>query len=357
MNIHMNANHLKYISLITLTLQNAILGLSMRYARTRPGDIFLSSTAVLMSEVVKLITCLFLVFNEEGKDVQKFLKSLHKTIIANPMDTLKVCVPSLVYIVQNNLLYVSASHLDAATYQVTYQLKILTTAMFAIVILRKKLLTTQWGALVLLLVGVILVQLAQTVTEGAAAAGAGAAASSTSGPEQKPLLGLLAALGACFLSGFAGIYFEKILKGADISVWMRNVQLSLLSIPFGTITCFVSDYTKIFDQGFFFGYDLFIWYLIFLQAGGGLIVAVVVKYADNILKGFATSLAIIISCVASIYIFNFNLTLQFTFGAALVIASIFLYGYDPKKTTNSAGPIKIVTNSHLPHADEEKLLP
>lgn len=42
--ILVNANHLKYISLITLTLQNAILGLSMRYARTRPGDIFLSST-------------------------------------------------------------------------------------------------------------------------------------------------------------------------------------------------------------------------------------------------------------------------------------------------------------------------
>ena len=303
-----------------------------------------------MSEVLKLVTCLFLVFNEEGKDVQKFLKSLHKTIIANPIDTLKVCVPSLVYIVQNNLLYVSASHLDAATYQVTYQLKILTTAMFAVVILRKKLLTTQWGALVLLLVGVILVQLAQTVSDGAAAA-------ASTGPEQNRLLGLLAALGACFLSGFAGIYFEKILKGADISVWMRNVQLSLLSIPFGTITCFASDASKIFEHGFFFGYDLFIWYLIFLQAGGGLIVAVVVKYADNILKGFATSLAIIISCVASIYIFNFNLTLKFALGAALVIASIFLYGYDPKKSSsNSAGPIKVVTNSHQPQPDEEKLL-
>lgn len=301
-----------------------------------------------MSEVVKLVTCLFLVFNEEGKDVQKFFKSLHKTIIANPIDTLKVCVPSLVYIVQNNLLYVSASHLDAATYQVTYQLKILTTAMFAVVILRKKLFSTQWGALVLLLVGVIMVQLAQSVTEDAAAA----SPSSSNGPEQKPLLGLLAALGACFLSGFAGIYFEKILKGADISVWMRNVQLSLLSIPFGTITCFVSDAAKILENGFFFGYDAFIWYLVVLQAGGGLIVAVVVKYADNILKGFATSLAIIISCVASIYIFNFNLTMQFALGAALVIASIFLYGYDPKKTSN-----KTVTNSLQSRPDEEKLLP
>ena len=48
-----------------------------------------------------------------------------------------------------------------------------------------------------------------------------------------------------------------------------------------------------------FGYDLFVWYLVALNAIGGLIVAVVVKYADNILKGFACSMAIIITCMVS----------------------------------------------------------
>uniref|UniRef100_A0A1A9UHY1 Sugar phosphate transporter domain-containing protein n=1 Tax=Glossina austeni TaxID=7395 RepID=A0A1A9UHY1_GLOAU len=335
----------KYISLIILTVQNAVLGLSMRYARTRPGDIFVSSTAVLTSEVVKLITCLVLVFNEEGKDLQRFFRTLHKTIIINPIDTLKVCVPSLVYIVQNNLLYVSASHLDAATYQVTYQLKILTTAMFAVIILRKKLLCTQWSALMILVIGIVLVQLAQTIT--------GNSIDATDQPEQNRMFGLWAALGACFLSGFAGIYFEKILKGAEISVWMRNVQLSLLSIPFGIVTCFVNDGGKILANGFFHGYNIFIWYLILLQAGGGLIVAVVVKYADNILKGFATSLAIIISCIASMYIFDFHLTLKFTAGAALVITSIFMYGYNSKNssTTQKQG------NFMQSQSDDEKLLP
>ena len=44
---------------------------------------------------------------------------------------------------------------------------------------------------------------------------------------------------------------------------------------------------------------------VLLQAGGGLLVAMVVKYADNILKGFATSLSIIISCCASYFLFGF----------------------------------------------------
>uniref|UniRef100_U5ESQ4 Putative udp-galactose transporter n=1 Tax=Corethrella appendiculata TaxID=1370023 RepID=U5ESQ4_9DIPT len=321
------SNNIKYASLVILTLQNAVLGLSMRHARTREGDMFLSSTAVLMSESVKLATCLVLVYLEEGKTIHRLFIALQNTIVRQPIDTLKICVPSFLYILQNNLLYVSASHLDAATYQVTYQLKILTTAVFAVLILRRKLLSTQWIALVFLLMGVAFVQLAQTDTSSVTAATKHQTMPANS--NQNRLLGFSAALGACFLSGFAGIYFEKMLKGADISVWMRNVQLSLLSIPFGLLTCFVSDSRKIFDNGFFYGYDLFIWYLVVLQAGGGLLVAVVVKYADNILKGFATSLAIVISCIASIYLFDFNLSFQFSFGAALVIFSIFLYGYDP----------------------------
>lgn len=202
----------------------------------------------------------------------------------------------------------------------TYQLKILTTAIFAVFILKKQLLRTQWISLITLILGVVLVQLAQSGDHPVA----------KNAQEQNRFLGFIAALSACILSGFAGIYFEKILKGSDISVWMRNVQLSLCSIPFGLLTCFVSDGELIKKQGFFFGYDGFIHYLIVLQAGGGLIVAMVVKYADNILKGFATSLAIVISCVASIYLFGFELTLQFALGAAFVIFSVFLYSYVPK---------------------------
>ena len=112
-----SAQTLKYISLITLTLQNALVGLSMRYARTRSGDMFLSSTAVVMAEVVKLLTCLVLVLVEEG-NFPKFFDALKSTIIKQPVDTLKVSVPSLLYVVQNNLLYISASNLDAATYQI-----------------------------------------------------------------------------------------------------------------------------------------------------------------------------------------------------------------------------------------------
>ncbi|XP_023949325.1 UDP-N-acetylglucosamine transporter isoform X1 [Bicyclus anynana] len=311
--------YIKYVSLAILTIQNAALGLSMRYSRTRQVEMFAPTAAVVVAEVLKLAICFVLVMKESG-GLQSGLRTMYTTVILNIKDTLRVCVPSFLYVIQNNLLYVSVSNLDAATYQITYQLKILTTAFFAVLVLKRRLKKWQWGALALLVAGVILVQLTPS--------GENETKPSENLGKQSKLLGFGAALAACFISGFAGIYFEKVLKESDISVWMRNVQLSLASIPFGIITHVIKTGTI---TDLMKGFDGYVWYLVALNAAGGLLVAVVVKYADNILKGFATSVAIIISCVASIYIFDFHITIQFAAGAVLVIGSIFLYGYVPKK--------------------------
>jgi len=82
----LNTNNLKYVSLFTLTVQNSLVSLSMRYARTRPGDIFFSSTAVFAAELTKLITCMVLVFLEEGTLI-RFKASLHNAIVKNKVDT------------------------------------------------------------------------------------------------------------------------------------------------------------------------------------------------------------------------------------------------------------------------------
>lgn len=48
-------------------------------------------------------------------------------------------------------------------------------------------------------------------------------------------VGLMAVLTACFSSGFAGVYFEKILKETKQSVWIRNIQLGKFEM-FSNIT-------------------------------------------------------------------------------------------------------------------------
>lgn len=59
-----------------------------------------------------------------------------------------------------------------------------------------------------------------------------------------PIIGFITVLIACVLSGFAGIYFEKILKGSRVSVWMRNIQLAALSAPIAAIMIAVGQFNK-----------------------------------------------------------------------------------------------------------------
>ena len=74
------------------------------------------------------------------------------------------------------------------------------------------------------------------------------------------------------------------------------------------------------------GYNNLVLVVIFLQGVGGLVIGAVVKYADNILKGFATSVSIIVSSVISYYFLgDFKPTLLFLLGSSGVLMATYLY--------------------------------
>ena len=58
---------------------------------------------------------------------------------------------------------------------------------------------------------------------------------------------------------------------------------------------------------------------------GGLVTAIVIKYSDNILKGFATSLSIVLSLLSSVALFGFHIPPSFVVGASTVLAATWLY--------------------------------
>ncbi|XP_028265474.1 UDP-galactose translocator isoform X2 [Parambassis ranga] len=340
---------LKYISLAVLVVQNASLILSIRYVRTLPGDRFFTTSAVVMAEVLKVLTCLLIILLQKRCSVKETVYFLVDSIVFQYKDTLKLAVPSLIYTLQNNLQYVAISNLPAATFQVTYQLKILTTALFSVLMLRKSLSRVQWVSLLLLFAGVAIVQVQQEGNKEKSVA---------DGSNQNYMVGLVAVVISCLSSGFAGVYFEKILKGSSASVWVRNVQLGIFGMVLGMLGLWWNDGASVAEHGFLFGYTSMVWCVIFNQAFGGLLVAVVVKYADNILKGFATSFSIIVSTVTSIYLFGFHVDLLFTAGAGLVIGAVYMYSL-PKPAGGSSSPSSSSSSSALPDrgAKMEAFLP
>ena len=144
-------------------------------------------------------------------------------------------------------------------------------------------------------------------------------------------VGLIAVLCAACTSGFSGVYFERILKGSKTSLWLRNVQMGLPSVGIAFITIFAKDMAAVQAQGFLGGYTPVVWSVVIVQAVGGLIVAVVVKYADNVLKVFATSFSIVISCVLSAIFFDFHASWGFIVGASFVVVATGLYSQPEAK--------------------------
>eukprot|EP01040_Poterioochromonas_malhamensis_P016122 gene16122-18220_t len=287
---------IKYAALALLVLQNTFLVVFMHYSRTKhDGKLYASSTAVATMELVKFICCIIVIGLEKGT-IQSLFQAFHEEIIKQPIELLKLSITSLLYVIQNNLLYYALSHLDAATFQVGYQIKILTTALFSVVMLSKTLSHYQWLSLLLLTVGVSLAQLSTNASSSAQA---------------NTVSGMIAVLCAAVTSGFSGVYFEKLLKNSGIY--------------------FSGDYQQVVENGFFYGYNSIVIIVILLQAIGGLIVAIVVKYADNILKGFAASFSIVTSCILSYFLFDFHPNFKFLFGAILVMISTYLYSYGPEK--------------------------
>ncbi|XP_065834430.1 UDP-N-acetylglucosamine transporter-like isoform X2 [Oscarella lobularis] len=334
---------LKYVSLGVLIVQTTTLVLTLRYSRTKRGaagndetttPMYLASTAVFVAEIMKMLASMSVVWKDVDWKLSGLATILRDEVCGKPRDMIKLSVPGILYTLQNNLLFLALSLLDAATYQVTYQLKILTTALFSVFLLGKRLILAQWISLVILMVGVALVQMPRALP--ATEVEKTAAEHSVS----QSLAGLFIVLLASCSSGFAGVYFEKILKGSKQSLWIRNVQLALFGVIFGFVGVISNDWEAVRKDGFFQGYGAVTWVVVILQAFGGLVIATVVKYADNILKGFATSLSLVLSALVSIYVLDdLRPSANFVIGAAMVIVATFVYGRPPKiqsSTTTTA---------------------
>lgn len=73
--------------------------------------------------------------DQNDGSLRQLTNTVREDIIQKPAGLLKMAVPSCLYVVQNNLNYIAMKNLDAPTFQLLYQLKILTTALFSVVML------------------------------------------------------------------------------------------------------------------------------------------------------------------------------------------------------------------------------
>ena len=224
-----------WAALATFALQNGLAILLVRYSKLHDKP-YSSQVVVLLQEgAVKLPTSMLMYAWECGGGLRA-CRSLADDLRQRPVEWLQLSVPALLYTVQNTMLYVGFANVEAAVGQVTYQSKIIWTALFSVLILGKRLSSNQWLSLVVLACGVLAVQ----AMEAPKAAGKGskgkhhhegrAASLEAAQAAGNPVKGVSALVLAAVCTAFASVYFEKMLKGASKpSLWLRNIQLATYS--------------------------------------------------------------------------------------------------------------------------------
>jgi len=233
-----------------------------------------------------------------------------------------MAVPACMYLIMNMLGFVSLNRIDAGTFAVIQQSKIFFTALFQRCFLNRVLSQAKWCALVTLVLGVLLISLEARPGSGACIDGASTVAVSEAGTAGfgSYVVGIIAVTLDCLLSGLATVYFEKVLKTTSLTVWDRNLQLAfysmLIYVPW-----------SIYDnpRAPFYGWSRVTLAVALLGALGGILVAMVIKYADGLAKNISTASSIVLTTAASHMLFNGPMNNSIVIGSIVVVTAGYNY--------------------------------
>lgn len=295
------------MSILTMLLiQTTVYTLLRRYSGGVLEETWSKSSVLMVGEVIKLVFSMLMTISDTGNDTSSTDK-MKFILISSP----QMFAPAVIYWIMNLLSYVSLDRVDATTFTVCSQMKILTTAIFSFVVMGRTFHPRKCRALLLLVLGVILVSNGTYV---------GTDIDSQANGDK--IIGVAAVLVEVTLSGFVNVLFEKVLKSriANLSVWDRNFQLAMYSIVLYLPVA-------LREEGpFFHGWTINAVILAVLGGVGGLLVALTMKYTDAVMKTFATSGSIIVTAGVGYVFMGDPMDIPIGVGAICTILALLNYG-------------------------------
>jgi len=251
------------------------------------------------------------------------ISHIQKLIKASP----KMFIPAAVYYAMNRLSFVALRRIDAGTFTVCSQLKILTTAGFSYLILGRTFSNVRVRALIHLVCSVIVISEYAATHQHKDTVVASGNDNDTISRSMSFIAGLLAVLTEVTLSGLISVYFEKVLKDDQktLSVWDRNIQLAVFSV--------ILYFPSLHADGYFENWSGITLIISILGSSGGLLVAFSMKYTDAIIKALATSGAIVLAATGGAIWLNGPFGIPIAVSSVSVVLAIFTYVTDGKGFT------------------------
>jgi drug/metabolite transporter (DMT)-like permease len=139
---------IKACVLAALLFHNVCSTAITRYSRSQPSESqYNTRCAVIATELLKGVICTSVLLSTKGS-----VRSVAR-------EHWKSAFPAVLFFIQNNLLYLGLGNLEASTFQILMQFRLVTTAAASVILLRRKLSSMQWCSLFILGCGVATVQL------------------------------------------------------------------------------------------------------------------------------------------------------------------------------------------------------
>lgn len=257
-------------------------------------------------------------------------------------DSWRLAAPACLFVLQSNLRFIGAENLDAPTFQITNNLELLTTALFSVALLRRRLTRRKWAALFLLAagVGVLHSPSFEALTELEMAYG-------QSGTRVR---GLVAIALSCCASALAGAILEPVFTASKVDLVVQNCRIAVFGLVPAFLLAMFPSCNLLGPQSapphtsFLANLSPTAWTIVLTQALGSVVSSLSTGDLAVLNRGFASSLAFPVSLVAGWFCFGFQVTPQFLAGQSYLYSDVALNNTD---MDHCSGSLWIILATYL----------
>mmetsp|Transcript_20573 Transcript_20573/g.57833 ORF Transcript_20573/g.57833 Transcript_20573/m.57833 type:complete len:362 (+) Transcript_20573:29-1114(+) len=279
-----------------------------------------TSAAVFLTELLKLC----IAFTSWSCQRRTLEYSGLENFVCLSANTFAYAVPATLFIVQNNLVFWALSLLDPPTFQLWACFKIIPVGILARIMLGQHRSNVQWAALIILALGMA----TTTISEQKSTASENAEVAKTN--SAKVWMGIVVVIFNGCLSALSSIVNEWLIKFSDprAPLMFKNFQIYLWgSLVSAGYSIYHAESAGVWLSllprtitGSAYGAAIIV-----NNAAVGLCVSAVIKYADNLTKGFSTSAAVLLASAASTISFGYVPSRPFLIGSSVACSAFYLY--------------------------------
>eukprot|EP00392_Amoebophrya_sp_AT5.2_P003934 g3939.t1 len=235
------------------------------------------------------------------------------------------------YAVLNNLGFYAIYGLGPHYFALFSTAKVLCAAVASRLILEKQLNQVQWAALVLLACALCVAKLGSTNPMPQSSSIDNTIDVAAADEQSRRFaFGFFCVCLTSVLSGLSGVINEYLLKRYEQpdedqhapSLMRKNLWMYQWGCLLNFLACFVQLSS---EKGMFHGFNFVVWFLIVVKAAEGLGASFILSFFDNIVKGYASSLQVLVVTAGNWLFFGSGIDGSFVVAVVIFCCSSFLY--------------------------------